>query len=347
MTDTSVATVHKAPIVVMRERLVERKGELKAALTDIDPDHFIRALVTSAQVNPELQACSFQSLWLACMRACRDGLLPDGREGAIVPYKSNAQWIPMYQGLLKRFRQSGQCRWIGADIVRQGEVFEHYVDEMGEHFKHVPGGNETASIEKVYAAALTKDGAFYVAVMGMSDINKVRAVSKASREDAPWKMWTEEMMKKTALRRLSKLLPSGRDLFDEEEDDFSALQAPTLAAISETPRAPGAASALDQFAGAPPSEPPRTEGASAVGGGEQSATADPSQPGESLISDPLSIAYERGAIAKETGASRQEFPSEYRDKNAKFELEAWRAGYDDKPFTNPQTGEIYGEAGRN
>ena len=56
-------TIHdrKPPIVVLRERLIERRDELRNALTDIDPDHFIRALVTSAQVNPELQACSFQS----------------------------------------------------------------------------------------------------------------------------------------------------------------------------------------------------------------------------------------------------------------------------------------------
>ena len=144
MTDSYIVATEdrKPPIVVMRERLETRKGELKNALTDIDPDHFIRALITSAQVNPDLQACSFQSLWLACMRACRDNLLPDGREGAIVPFKSNAQWIPMYQGLLKSFRQSGQCKWITADVVREGEMFEHWVDQTGEHFKHIPEGDE-------------------------------------------------------------------------------------------------------------------------------------------------------------------------------------------------------------
>ena len=39
---------------------------------------------------------------------------------AIVPFKSNAQWIPMYQGLLKKFRQSGECKWITANVVRRG-----------------------------------------------------------------------------------------------------------------------------------------------------------------------------------------------------------------------------------
>src|SRR5580765_140358 len=211
MSDIVTTDNRKPPIVVLRERLEARSNELKNALTDVSPEQFIRALITSAQVNPDLQACSFQSIWLACMRACRDNLLPDGREGAIVPYKSTAQWIPMYQGLLKRFRQSGECKWIGADVVREGEVFEHWIDQGGEHFKHVPDGDEKAAIVKVYAAALTKDGAFYVAVMSISEINKIKAMSKASRDDSPWKVWPGEMMKKTALRRLSKLLPAGRD----------------------------------------------------------------------------------------------------------------------------------------
>ena len=142
---------------MLREKLQERRPELQAALTDIDPDHFIRALITAAQINPELQACSFQSLWLACMRACRDNLLPDGREGAIAPFKSNAQWIPMYQGLLKKFRASGQCKWITSNVVRQGEEFSHWIDQDGEHFRHVPGVSDgVAPVELVYAAALTE-----------------------------------------------------------------------------------------------------------------------------------------------------------------------------------------------
>jgi len=186
MSETNIVTAqNKPPLVVLRERLEARKGELANALNDIKPDHFIRAVTTAAQMNPDIQACSFQSLWLACMRACRDGLLPDGREGAIVPYKSNAQWIPMYQGLLKKFRQSGMAKWITSDVVREGETFEHWVDQTGEHFKHIPEGDESKPIIKVYAAALTTDGAFYVAVMSMTEINKIKAMSKASRDDSP------------------------------------------------------------------------------------------------------------------------------------------------------------------
>jgi len=136
-----------------------------------------------------------------------------------VPYKGNCQYIPMYQGLLRRFRRSGQFKWITANIVRKGEVFEHYIDETGEHFKHVPGDNDDTAIIKIYALALTKDGALFVTVIPIAEADRIRAFSKAQREDAPWKLWPEEMYRKTALRRLSKVLPSVRDILPPSEEE--------------------------------------------------------------------------------------------------------------------------------
>jgi recombination protein RecT len=251
MTDTNIVTTdqQEPPIVVLRARLEKRREELRKAWIGIDPDKFISVLTTSARINPKLQACRWESMWLACMKACRNNLLPDGVEGAIVPYKDEATWIPMYRGLLKLFRQSGECKWITANVVRKNEVFEHWIDQTGEHFKHIPGTSDNVSpVERVYAAALTKDDAFYVAVLSMAEINKIRAMSRASREDSPWQQWTDEMMKKTALRRLSKLLPAGPPISDsEDEEESPPLFEPSLAISNE--RAPGAASALDAFAG--------------------------------------------------------------------------------------------------
>jgi recombination protein RecT len=228
---TDVATRDdRSPIVVLRDRLETRKGELAKMLgPDIPPDNFIRAVITSAALNPDILACSWQSIWNACLRACRDGLLPDGVDGAIVAYGKNnptAQWIPMYQGLLRRFRRSGQFKWITANLVREGEEFTHYIDENGEHFRHVPGGNFAAPIVKVYSLATTKDGGVFVAVLPIAEANKIRNQSRTTREDSPWKQWPEEMYKKTALRRLSKYLPSARDLLpDEDSPEVEALPA--------------------------------------------------------------------------------------------------------------------------
>ena len=125
------------PIVSLQAQLEKRASELSRALPAHMPaERFIRVVLTACQLNPDLLACDRTSLWNACMRAAQDGLLPDGREGAIVPYKDKAQWMPMTQGLLKRFRNSGQFKSITAGIVRETEPFEHWVDENGEHLKH-------------------------------------------------------------------------------------------------------------------------------------------------------------------------------------------------------------------
>jgi phage RecT family recombinase len=342
MTDTNIAII-KPPIVILRERLEARKDELKNALTDISPDHFIRALITSAQIDPNLQACSFQSLWLACMRACRDNLLPDGREGVIIPYKERATWVPMYQGLLKRFRQTGQCRWITAEVVRKGERFERWIDQNGEHFHHVPDGDDAAPIEKVYAAATTKDSAFYCAVLSMSEIAKIRSVSKATRDDSPWRLWPNEMAKKTALRRLAKLLPSGRDLF--EEDDELPTPREEQAALQHERRSPGAASALETFAGGDSSAAPPASPASEGGdpAGRTDTPVAPDAPQDALLTDQYVVAYERGVIARTAGAQRRAIPGEYRDEANRLEAEAWHAGYDGKRWLNPETGETLGD----
>lgn len=237
------------PIIAFREFLEARVGQIKSALpAHISPERFIRIVLTAAAVDPEILACNRQSLWNACLRACNDGLLPDGVEGAIVAYKGKAQWMPMYQGLLKKFRNSGEFKWVTSGIVYEGEEYDHFIDETGEHFKHRPGDNtEGKKIRRVYAIATTKDGGSFIADMPLAEIDKRRAMSRASRDDAPWKQWPAEMMKKTALRVLSKLLPKSSDL-----DTLIRRDDEGLLGIEDHRRTiaarPDGVSALDHFA---------------------------------------------------------------------------------------------------
>jgi recombination protein RecT len=340
MTDTTVAIRQQHPIVVLRERLEQRTSEIKAALPGIPPERFIRAVITAAQINPDILACEFQSLWLACMRACRDGLLPDGVEGAIVPYKSKATWIPMYRGMLRKFQESGQFRWVAADVVHVGEQFEYWITENGPHFKHKPEGG--GAVVRAYAIATTQAGGVFVAVMSMHDLDKVRAMSRASRDDAPWKTWPEEMMKKSALRRLSKMLPSAPLLDDDEPE----LEAPATAP-APIARAPGAAAALDQFSRASPASGDNPHPVAAIDdareeGGEQ-GTAAASAAHDAASGDPAAVddhtehfeivnAFKAGQLAKSSGHQRKALPGELRDPKRSREAIAWTAGWEGEPM---------------
>jgi recombination protein RecT len=258
MSDTAMANdqqiaakVH--PLVAFRQRLDARTNELKMALpAHISPERFIRVVVTAAQINPDILACEFTSVWNACMKACNDGLLPDGVEGAIVPYGSKAQWIPMVQGYLKRFRNSGQFKHVSVGICREGDQYDHWEDENGPHFnfrrKH---GNDAAPIIWVWATAKTISDQFFIEEMSLDQVNKRKAMSRGTRDDAPWKKWPEEMMKKTVLKALTKYLPKSSDVDLLLKRDEEALLG--VESIEDTRQAfaerPSAQAVLDQFAG--------------------------------------------------------------------------------------------------
>jgi len=102
-----------AQIIALRAELGKLHPELAAALpAHIPVERFARIVMTAIMSNLDLVNCDRRSLWNACMRAAQDGLLPDGREGVIVPFKivgrKMAQWMPMISGLRKRARQSGE-----------------------------------------------------------------------------------------------------------------------------------------------------------------------------------------------------------------------------------------------
>jgi recombination protein RecT len=251
------ATKQANPLVVLNTYLQERVDSLRTALPPhMKPERFISSVMTAVQLNPALMACERRSLWLSCMRCAQDGLLPDGQEAAIVPYKDKAQYLPMYQGLLKKFRNSGQFRWVGTGIVFEGDIYEHWITQEGEHFKHVPADdNSGKKIRRVYALATTKDGGSFIADLSMAEIDKRRAMSRASRDDAPWKQWFEEMCRKTALRVLSKLLPKSSDIdIFLQRDEAESLGVETVQAIDDQ-RGAAFGNVLDHFAGSTADEP--------------------------------------------------------------------------------------------
>jgi recombination protein RecT len=345
------------PMVQLRNYLDTRIGEIKTALPgNISPQLFARVIITAAQLNREILARDRASLWNAAMRAANDGLLPDGVEGAIVPFKGKATWIPMYQGLLKKFRNSGEFKWVSAGIVYDGEEYDHWIDETGEHFRHRPGDDNTnKKIRRVYALATTKDGGSFIADLSLGEVNKRRAMSRASREDAPWKMWEHEMMKKTAIRVLSKLLPKSSDvdaLMQRDEEALYGVEAveerrQTMARPTDTAAALDAFGASSAASGEPAlgSEGGAQESklaeaadmqASAARTSQSEKTPDASAP--AAADDSIIRAYELGKKAKDGGNRRNSLPGQYRDASHDAEAEAWLAGWDGKP--NPVTGEL-------
>lgn len=215
--------------------LITKDEVLKA--TSVSKEAFMNAAVVGIQENPKILNCTKESLFKSIRRIAAMGLIPDGREAALVPYKAKGgmvcQAMPMVYGLITAVRKSGAVKDIRAHIVYESEIdsgrfvyragdeeyLEHHPDLIGPRGKPV----------LAYAVAVHTDGSIVRAIMDREEIDRVRragasqrvwddAAKKSFVSDTPvgiWKDWAEEMWKKTVIRRLSKRLPMSATDFSQ------------------------------------------------------------------------------------------------------------------------------------
>lgn len=272
-----------APAIITQIQEVENGltamiPEVKVSLpTNITPEKFMRIAMTAIENNPDLLQCNRASLYIAIKRCAQDGLIPDGREAALVKFGDKVTYMPMVGGILKKVRNSGELSMITAQIVYEADDFKFWVDETGEHIKHEP--NMFVSRGKIYGAyamARTKDGAAYIEVMTEEEIMKVKDVSR-SKDKGPWSgPFSNEMRKKTVIRRLSKRLPMSTDLEQvihaddeiyeteavvksEEPETTSSRLRNVIEATATTPSTPEAEQPVD-VEEQPPTHEPYVEG---------------------------------------------------------------------------------------
>lgn len=215
------------PIQDVRRSIRRLAPEFAKALPPgVSPERFERVCLTAIQQNEKLLECTQDSLWGACMRAAQDGLLPDGREGAIVPRWngkrkcSEAHWMPMVAGLIAKAKRKGSVVSLSAQVVYEGEKFQVLLgdEDRIEHVRDiakVQRGKEVA----VYAIATLKDGSKEREVMSWQEVQQIANVSQRDKDGnigAVWRTWEGEMARKSCIRRLSKRLPS----LDEGDDEL-------------------------------------------------------------------------------------------------------------------------------
>lgn len=262
----TAASATDNPVAVIRQNLAVMAPELKAALPKhVDEEKFRRVAMTAIQQNPDLQNADRRSLFGAIVRLAQDGLLPDGREAALVLFGGKAQAMPMIAGVLKKIRQSGEVSKVSAQVVYSNDEF---VISYGfdEDVKHVPPALNQPRGEPIgaYATAVLKDGSRLLEVMSLEEIEKVRNVSRA-KNNGPWTQWWSEMARKTVMRRLAKRLPMSTDLEDQffSRDVTLDADARALRQVEEPRSAPPQLTRLDAIEASiepdPPEESPEIE----------------------------------------------------------------------------------------
>lgn len=220
----------------------------KALPSHVSVERFERVTQTAIQRQPDLLETDRRSLFGAVVQCASDGLIPDGREAALVKFKSQAAYMPMVSGLLKLSRQSGEITTLTGHVVYAADKFDYWIDDEGEHIEHRPELiGEPGDVVGVYAMARTAQGETYVEWMRVSDVEKVRKSSRAAN-GGPWKDWWDQMAIKTAIRRLFKRLPKSTDRLDQavhRDDQFYSFDRPQQEQQSAAPAAAQSVAALE------------------------------------------------------------------------------------------------------
>lgn len=192
----------------------------------ITPQKFIRVVLTAVQANPALLDADRNSLFASCLMAASDGLLPDGKEGAIIEFRTKsgakAKWMPMVFGIVKKVKDSGEIKTINAEVVYSNDKYRRWTDETGDHFTHERSYADRGSPLVTYAYAIKNDGGFYFEEIDEDQMQAIRNTSRA-KDSGPWAgPFADEMRRKSAIRRLAKYrlpIASGADELIQRGDD--------------------------------------------------------------------------------------------------------------------------------
>ena len=196
------------------------KGEIARAIPrHMNADRLARIALTEFRKNPKLAECAPKSVFAAIIIASQLGLEPGLLGQAyLIPFKSECQLIPGYQGLIDLVRRTGKVKRIEAHVVREGDKFT-YKTGLVTVLEHEPSfdGPEGPMI-LAYAVAEFTDGGYHVEVMSKHQIETIRDNSQGYKsamqykKDHPWLSNADEMWRKTLIRRICKYLPKSAEL---------------------------------------------------------------------------------------------------------------------------------------
>ena len=191
----------------------------------ITADRLLRVAMTTVLKTPGLLKCDQRSLLSTVMECAQLGLMPDGILGQayLVPFenrkagRTDVTLIIGYKGLRELAYRSGMIKdWSPATIVYEGEPFKVFGGTEA-HIEHepLPPSKRGDKIVGVYSVAHLINGGTISAFMWIEEVEKVRRKVQEKnkmKDSGPWKDYYEEMVKKTADRRLAKYVPKSPDL---------------------------------------------------------------------------------------------------------------------------------------
>lgn len=199
-----------------------REQFARALPKHLDVERFTRIAITATSRSPKLLECTPPSMMKCLLDLSAMGLEPDNRRAYLIPYGKEATLIVSYMGLIELIRRSGDVISIRAETVCENDEFSW---SNGEIDHKIDWRKSRGAMQAVYAEAVMKSGERQTAVMTKSEVEAIRDKSKASGS-TPWTQHFDEMAKKTAVRRLSKMMPLSSEIMDQvtRDDEYAGMR---------------------------------------------------------------------------------------------------------------------------
>lgn len=264
----------------------------------VTADRFVRIATTAIMTNPEIAKIPDQnSILRAFVKAAADGLMPDGKEAAIVKRGDQAVYQPMVGGFRKIAAEHGWT--LRARVVYANDEFGYTEEPPTLLHNPVRPGVERGDLIAAYAIATHKDGRREQRVMYGADILKRRELATTKQV---WDKWPAEMWQKTVVRDLFADLPlADTDLVQRllKADELEPGEAARL--IYGTEIAPDTTAAPTTAA-----RPVEQPGATDAGGAGQEAASAPASSATSTDTEPEPDIGDAGGFNSPDGVSDDE-----------------------------------------
>lgn len=205
------------------QRVADLRGafkQLAAKLEVVIPNgmkvgRLLRISMTCVQNKPQLLDCDQRSLIAAVVQCAQLGLEPDPVMGQahLVPFKGKVTLIPGYKGLMDLARRSDKVLSIDAGVAHVNDDYDYM--EGSSPFVRVKQtlGPEPGDLVFAWARAEIRSSTHpSVKILPKWRVEQIRAFSKNTAEDAPWKTHYDAQAAKTAIKQLMKVVPASVEL---------------------------------------------------------------------------------------------------------------------------------------
>lgn len=229
-----------------KEFMLRHGKKIKSIMPDEEErGQYLGALFLEMEQNGVLQTCSQESIFEVALNLAHTGLNPASvyQEVHVYPFggknavEKKATMVIGYRGMIALAIRSGMVEDIHADIVYQGDRFEHNLGSAPFITHEKTLDHDTKQAQFYYAAAALKNGLWKVYVMTRNEADAFK-----NKIAGPYSLWHDAsnfdaMARKQCIRMLLNLLPK-RPMYARAIAAEERLETPKLLEEPKANRAP-------------------------------------------------------------------------------------------------------------